>query len=321
MLKRPIFEENNMNYLNDQPLKTIVFKNEEEKIEKEELNKLVESTNFGFKEEIKNSEAQTKPTNTDDIPKNIFPNINFTNLFNPLIYPCNFILPKLDLNLIKDKIEFTQKKRGRKTERTEDAKPHNKFADDNLRKKCKHLILSEILNFLNSKLKEIYLDDIGKGILLKQLLTLNHKEKANIIVDDNKLFLNKTLQEIFSENISRKYTNFPLNHNKNLINRLLNEENEEKKEYFNKLFNFTFIEVLHHFQGKLVIKELCGLKTYKEVLKKYEDDKDYYENLLYHLTNFEEIINSKKSRKSKKKKEEEAKKIIQEYNLLFEPNE
>ena len=321
MLKRPIFEENNMNYLNDQPLKTIVFKNEEEKIEKEELNKLVESTNFGLKEEIKNSEAQTKPTNTDDIPKNIFPNINFTNLFNPLIYPCNFILPKLDLNLIKDKIEFTQKKRGRKTERTEDTKPHNKFADDNLRKKCKHIILSEILNFLNSKLKEIYLDDIGKGILLKQLLTLNHKEKANIIVDDNKLFLNKTLQEIFSENISRKYTNFPLNHNKNLINRLLNEENEEKKKYFNKLFNFTFIEVLHHFQGKSVIKELCGLKTYKEVLKKYEDDKDYYENLLYHLTNFEEIINSKKSRKSKKKKEEEAKKIIQEYNLFFEPKE
>ena len=167
-------------------------------------------------------------------------------------------------------------------------------------------------------MKEIYLDDIGKGILLKQLLTLNHKEKANIIVDDNKLFLNKTLQEIFSENISRKYTNFPLNHNKNLINRLLNEENEEKKKYFNKLFNFTFIEVLHHFQGKSVIKELCGLKTYKEVLKKYEDDKDYYENLLYHLTNFEEIINSKKSRKSKKKKEEEAKKIIQEYNLLFD---
>ena len=57
MLKRPIFEENNMNYLNDQPLKTIVFKNEEEKIEKEELNKLVYSTNFAFKEEIKNSEA------------------------------------------------------------------------------------------------------------------------------------------------------------------------------------------------------------------------------------------------------------------------
>ena len=191
----------------------------------------------------------------------------------------------------------------------------------NLRKKSKHILLTEVQNFLNSKLKEIYSDDIGKGILLKQLLTLNHKEKSNIIVDDNKLFLNKTLQEIFSDNISKKYTNFPLNHNKNLINRLLNEEDEEKRKYFNKLFNLTFIDALHHFQGKSIIKELSGLKTYKEVIKKYEDDKDYYENLSYHLTNFEEIINSKKSRKSKKKKEEEAKKIMQENNSLFKSKE
>ena len=57
------------------------------------------------------------------------------------------------------------------------------------------------------------------------------------------------------------------------------------------------------------------------MIKKYEDDKDYYENLSYHLTNFEEIINSKKSRKSKKKKEEDAKKIMQEYNSLFKSKE
>ena len=321
MLRKPIFEENNMNYLNEQTLKSVVIKNEEEKLEKDDLKKLVELANYDFKKEIKNSEVQTKPTNTDDAPKNIFSNINFTNLFTPIIYPCNFLIPKLNLNLIKDDIQFTQKKRGRKTEKIETSTPHNKFADDNLRKKSKHILLTEVQNFLNSKLKEIYSDDIGKGILLKQLLTLNHKEKSNIIVDDNKLFLNKTLQEIFSDNISKKYTNFPLNHNKNLINRLLNEEDEEKRKYFNKLFNLTFIDALHHFQGKSIIKELSGLKTYKEVIKKYEDDKDYYENLSYHLTNFEEIINSKKSRKSRKKKEEEAKKIMQEYNSLFKSKE
>ena len=41
---------------------------------------------------------------------------------------------------------------------------------------------------------------------------------------------------------------------------------------------------------------MVGLKTYKEALKNYETEKDYYENLKYHLTNFEEIINSKKSK-------------------------
>jgi hypothetical protein len=155
-------------------------------------------------------------------------------------------------------------------------------------------------------LKEIYKDNIGNGILLKQLLTLNHKQKANIIVNDNKQFLQKTLQEIFSDDISRRYTNFPSDHNKNLINRLLEEDDEEKRKYFNTLFKLTFSEVLCHFQGKQIIKELVGLRTYKEALKNYETEKDYYENLKYHLTNFEEIINSKKSRRSRKQKKVEA---------------
>ena len=131
---------------------------------------------------------------------------------------------------------------------------------------------------------------------------MNHKQKANIIVDENKQFLQKTLQEIFSDNISKRYTNYPLDHNKNLINRLLEEDDEEKRKYFNNLFNLTFLEVLHHFQGKEIINELVGLKTYKEALKNFEDEKDYYENLKYHLTNFEEIINSKKSRRPRKQK-------------------
>jgi hypothetical protein len=83
---------------------------------------------------------------------------------------------------------------------------------------------------------------------LRQLLTLNHKEKANINIIENQNFIKKTLQEIFSEDISKRYTNFPSNHNKELINRLLNEEDEEKKNYFTKLFNISFSEALHHFQ-------------------------------------------------------------------------
>ena len=46
---------------------------------------------------------------------------------------------------------------------------------------------------------------------------------------------------------------------------------------------------------------MIGLKTYKEVIKKYEKEKDYYENLIYHLYNFEDIINMKKSRTRKQK--------------------
>ena len=302
MLKKPIFEVDNCN---------VIIKNEEEKLGHDDINNEVNSSKLDSKTDIKNIEAQTtKQTNTDDFSKNIFQNKDLLR-FNYFSFPFNFFTSRTFLNLVREpekeqeQNEIKEKKRGRKTERTEVNNPHNKFADDNLRKKSKHIILSEILTFLNSKLKEIYKDNIGNGILLKQLLTLNHKQKANIIVNDNKQFLQKTLQEIFSDDISKRYTNFPSDHNKNLINRLLEEDDEEKRKYFNTLFKLTFSEVLCHFQGKQIIKELVGLRTYKEALKNYETEKDYYENLKYHLTNFEEIINSKKSRRSRKQKKVE----------------
>ena len=303
MLKKPIFEVDNC---------SVIIKNEEEKLGHDDINNEVNSSKLDSKTDIKNIEAQTtKQTNTDDFSKNIFQNKDLLR-FNYFSFPFNFFTSGTFLNLVREpekeqeQNEIKEKKRGRKTERTEVSNPHNKFADDNLRKKSKHIILSEILTFLNSKLKEIYKDNIGNGILLKQLLTLNHKQKANIIVNDNKQFLQKTLQEIFSDDISKRYTNFPSDHNKNLINRLLEEDDEEKRKYFNTLFKLTFSEVLCHFQGKQIIKELVGLRTYKEALKNYETEKDYYENLKYHLTNFEEIINSKKSRRSRKQKKIEA---------------
>ena len=302
MLKKPIFEVDNC---------SAIIKNEEEKLGHDDINNEVNSSKLDSKTDIKNIEAQTtKQTNTDDFSKNIFQNKDLLR-FNYFSFPFNFFTSGTFLNLVREpekeqeNNEIKEKKRGRKTERTEVSNPHNKFADDNLRKKSKHIILSEILTFLNSKLKEIYKDNIGNGILLKQLLTLNHKQKANIIVNDNKQFLQKTLQEIFSDDISRRYTNFPSDHNKNLINRLLEEDDEEKRKYFNTLFKLTFSEVLCHFQGKQIIKELVGLRTYKEALKNYQTEKDYYENLKYHLTNFEEIINSKKSRRSRKQKKVE----------------
>jgi len=305
MLRKPILYEENF---------SLTKKSNEDKLEKEDIDNIINSTNKIVKDDIKINEPQsTKQTITDDFTKNFFQNKDFKNFPNYFSIPFNFFSPGIYLNLVNDgvqkkEIKEKENKRGRKTERTEvNNNPHNKFADDNLRKKSKHIILSEILRFLNSKLKEIYNNNLGNGILLKQLLTMSHKQKANIIVEDNKIFLTKTLQEICSEEISKKYTNFPLDHNKNLINRLLNEEDEEKRIYFNKLFNLTFSEVLLHFQGKKIIKELIGLKNYKETIKNFEDDKEYYQNLAYHLTNFEEIINLKKPRKSRKQKKAEEK--------------
>ena len=313
MLRKPIFmQENlnpneNLNLSKEQIIKQSLIKNDEESLKKEDFNKFAKSTLDKIKNDEKNYEAQTKQTNSEENNnKFIFKYKDFHNINNNLIilpstiYPPFFMFRPFNLENHKENNEKKElQKRGRKTKREDSEIPHNKFANDNLRKKSKHIILSEILTFLNLKLKEIYKNNLGNGILLRQLLTLNHKEKANINIIENQNFIKKTLQEIFSEDISKRYTNFPSNHNKELINRLLNEEDEGKKNYFNKLFNITFSEALHHFQGKIIINELLGLKTYKESIKKYENEKDYHENLVFHLTNFEEIINSKKPRKKK----------------------
>ena len=202
-----------------------------------------------------------------------------------------------------------KKKCGRKRQRSDGEKnieEHNKFSDDNLLVKVKYLLLKHLLDFINKKIVLIYNNNIGKGVFKKELQTLNRSQQSNSSINYNKLLINKTLEEIFSENISSRYTNFPLNHNKVTIQKLKNEKDEDKKIYFNKLFNLTFIKCLEHFIGKIFINELDGMKTFSEMkddiaLTCEKDGDKYIIKLENYLNNFESIINNKKGRNIKKK--------------------
>ena len=119
-------------------------------------------------------------------------------------------------------------------------KAHDKFSDDNMRKKCKNTVLKYALEFINKKIEEQYKDNIGHGKFKKELKVVNQKNKVNSTVNKDKSFLLKTLKEIFSENISARFNNFPKEYNKTLIESLINEEDEEKKSFFTKIFNITF---------------------------------------------------------------------------------
>lgn len=197
-------------------------------------------------------------------------------------------------------IQEEQKKFGRKRIRLGYEGKHNKYADDNLRRKVKHIILEELFEFINNKISVLYNGHIGHGISTKKLLTLNHKPKANTIVKYNQEFLQKTLKDIFSENISSRYTNYLKEHNKILIEKLLNEDDESKRKYFTNLFNLTFLESLEHFRGTEFYEELSGLKGFNEIIEQYDDEPDYKICLVYYINKFEEIINNKRSRKPRK---------------------
>ena len=176
---------------------------------------------------------------------------------------------------------------------------HNKFSDDNLRRKVKHLLLDHLISFLNNIIYKVYDGQIGNGIFVKKLLTLNQRQKTDSTIQFNKDFLQKNLGEIFSDDISSKYTIFPLEHNRNLIQKILNEEDEEKKKYFNKLFSITFMDCLEHFRGSKIINELKGLKGIESIKS---DDEEYLKQLRYYFNNYEKIIFNKRSRNRKNKK-------------------
>lgn len=201
-----------------------------------------------------------------------------------------------DINNNKDlkNNELKQNLLGRKKK-----KKHSKYSTDNIIRKIKSYFLIYLLNFINKLIDNKYNGNIGQGVLEKQLLKIDNKKFSS---KDDKQLLNKTLEIIFSENISGIYQRYNIDHNKVLIMELLKEEDEGKRECFKKLFNLTFIECLKHFRGSEIIEELIGLDSLDNFLNLFEGDKDYQENVKYCINNFEEIIGKKRSQKEKKYK-------------------
>ena len=114
-------------------------------------------------------------------------------------------------------------------------------------RRCKHIILESILSFINKKIDKIYSKE-NKDILNQmKLFKLSQNVDKTSKVEYYKLLFNKSLQSIFSEDISKRYSKFNPNHNKNIIEKLMNEKIETKRIIFSKIFNLTFMDCLNHF--------------------------------------------------------------------------
>ena len=185
-------------------------------------------------------------------------------------------------------------------EEKEEKRKAIRVSPDNLIRKCKHIILDNYLFFVNNRICNIYNNDIGKGILEKQLKSLNKKQRSESNVIFNQKFLHKTMAEIFSEDLCKRMTTFPKDHNKNLIKRLLNEEDYFKRKYFNELFSLKFLQCLNHYIEKEFYLILDGMPKLQEQLKQFPEENDYSKNLKHCFENYEKIILTKKSRNRRK---------------------
>ena len=205
---------------------------------------------------------------------------------------------------LKSNLIIKKKKVGRK--RKLDYEDNHKITNDNMIRKCKHLVINNCIEFLNFQIKKIYHNNIGEGILIKKILDINQIQKSDNKLESTKLFLNKKLSEIFSVDISSKYTTFLPDHNKILISILLNEEDIEKREKFQKIFNLTFADCIQLCLGnnnKYI--EFEGFPVLDEIKDELNEDNEYLEKIKNFLLNFEDIIKHKKPRKRNKKESSE----------------
>ena len=220
---------------------------------------------------------------------------------------------RIDIENNRDKFTKNKnsKKLGRKIKRNNDSimkddcdknndinqKIHDRFSDDNMRKKCKNIVLKSILESINSKIKFLYNNDIGHGDDEKALKILNQKkeEKKDTLQKDGE-FICMKLKDIFSKEISARYSHYSSGHNKKVIESLINDQDEIKSTYFNNLFNLTFFDYLKYFRGDEDIQEFGGFKKLSSVKEQIlkEDKEEYLNHFLYYINNFEKIINRRK---------------------------
>ena len=283
--------------------------------------------NINFNQNLNNISSITSDPKYqyNSIEKN---NINDNSIYSIENFKFSIINAKNETNTNKKakgemhnyyKKVIVKKKLGRKTKRStvsnfgdgeatnfnNKEKVHDRFSDDNMRKKCKNLILKFLLEFINDEIKIKSNYNIGHGKSEKALKILNQKYKKKATVNSDREFMDKTLCDIFSRDISTRFCKYSSDHNKNIIESLINEDDEIKGNYFTNLFNLKFRDCLINLSGEKYFEELEGFKNLTDI-KDYlmkTNDLGYADYFIYYIKNFEKMIN--KRDKNLKIKEDE----------------
>jgi len=284
------FEQKNKELLNLEEKENIISKNKFEiKIDKILIDKInKESSCINEKENISSKNIFEERNNKKEKKSYITIDKNYKEL----------IQSKIKKNLLSKRPFKEKKVLGRKKKEKEGLGEHNKFSDDNIIRKIKHVILDNVMKFINKKIHNLYSYESQKKKKERELFKLKQNSKISSRINYNKEFLDKKIVEIFYDDISSKYSRFPTNQNKKLINSLINQKGDKKKIIFNKIFNLSFVDCLNHFRGTKTIEELeviSNLDNYSKA-KKMSVNEEYSNLLKYFINNYEKVIMEKKSR-------------------------
>ena len=205
---------------------------------------------------------------------------------------------KVKIRRIRKKINnknLLKSKRGRKKKDEATNSNHNKYSSDNILKAIKAKLNDSLIIFINKIINNVYSNKKVKliniiGGLNNNKIKVNSKYievikniDYNIYTNKtNKKFnlelLSKTIKEYLSINISKRYKNLNEEYNKIIIDRLLQDEEN------NSLFNFIF--------NKIKIEDWLDIFLHKKELEFHEDSdlKDYQiEKIKENLVRIDEI--------------------------------
>ena len=212
-----------------------------------------------------------------------------------LLHP--LLTNKFGKNKSKDNtnIKFTIKKRGRrnkfhkilKTEEKRDV--HDKFGNDNIKRRIKSLYNKYIITLLNNIVRKKY-----KKCRMK-FLKMNIRISKDIGIKYNKNLLNQTIKDIII-NVSNKYKNE--DNNKNLIKFI---ENQNGNEELLNILNMTYKDLYINYYLKSTKNNSSenSFESHKEKLLILHG-KEYLDKFIENAEHFVEFFINSKNRKSRK---------------------
>ena len=184
---------------------------------------------------------------------------------------------------IKKDIEKKEIKKGRKVKGSTDVGSHTKNFSDNIMSKVRALLINYVVNSVNIILKK----ENSKYRLKK----LNAKNMNNLRRDDNLKYLEMTLEDFLSQDISPKNNNYPKDENKKIILKI------KKEQKLKSLFKLTFGEWMNIFlmkekKNEFEFEGLDLLLT--TLLHDNEDNEQYFVDCVFIIYNYERWFYMKK---------------------------
>ena len=210
---------------------------------------------------------------------------------------CKSLVTEMADKKEEKRLKFIITKRGRKNKSQEIKKPerknvHNKFSNDNIKRRIKASFNKYIIKLLNKLVKEKY-----KKARIK-FLKMNIKITKDITIVYNRNLLNKYIKEIIVK-MSNKYKN--QENNKNCIKFIENKKDNEK---IINILNMTYEQLYTNYFLKSTKNnsQEYSYEAVKEKLLKL-NGKKYLDKFVENAESFVEFFMKTKIRKSRKIKE------------------